>query len=98
MVELGGFPRLGPAEVAGISYIQLGGEGRTEPRDFGPGQALETWQGFVALIGLYLRGERGFTARLAMERSDHASDYDHLSRHGEWDATDPATPERFADG
>lgn len=97
MVELGGFPRLGPAEVAGISYIQLGGDGKTEPRDFGPGQALETWQGFVSLIGLYLRGERGFTARLAMERSDHASDYDHLSRHGEWDTTEPAVEERFAD-
>lgn len=98
MVELGGFARLGPAEVAGISYIQLGGEGKTEPRDFGPGQALETWQGFVSLIGLYLRGERGFTARLAMERSDHASDYDHLSRHGEWDTTEAAVEERFPDG
>ncbi|WP_323716523.1 double-strand break repair protein AddB [Paracoccus aminovorans] len=98
MAELGGFSKLGPAQVAGISYIQLGGEGRTEPRDFGPGQAVETWEGFVSLIGQYLRGERGFTARLAMERSDHASDYDHLSRHGEWDTAEPATPERFADG
>lgn len=98
MVELGAFERLGQAEVAGISYIQLGGEGKTEPRDFGPGQALETWAGFVGLIGQYLRGERGFVARLAMERSDHASDYDHLSRHGEWDTTEVARPERFRDG
>lgn len=98
MVELGAFGKLGPAEVAGISYIQLGGEGKTEARDFGPGQALETWAGFVNLIGQYLRGERGFVARLAMERSDHASDYDHLSRHGEWDVTEAARPERFRDG
>lgn len=97
MVELGGFSRLDAAPVAGISYIQLGGEGRTEPRDFGPGQARETWQGFITLIGHYLRGERGFTARLAMERSDHASDYDHLSRHGEWDTTEPADEQRFSD-
>ena len=95
MVEMGGFGKLGPVPVAGISYIQLGGEGKTEPREFGPGFALETWQGFVALIGLYLRGERGFVARLAMERTDHASDYDHLSRHGEWDATQAAVSERF---
>ncbi|UXU75762.1 MULTISPECIES: double-strand break repair protein AddB [unclassified Paracoccus (in: a-proteobacteria)] len=98
MVELGGFSRLGPVEVAGISYIHLGGEGRTEPRSFAPGDGQRSWQGFVTLIGRYLRGERGFTARLAMERTDHASDYDHLSRHGEWDATQPARPERFRDG
>ncbi len=98
MVEQGAFKALGRADVAGISYIQLGGEGKAETRDFGPGFAQETWAGFVDLIGLYLRGERGFTARLAMERSDHASDYDHLSRHGEWDMTEHAQPERFSDG
>ncbi|SMO72157.1 double-strand break repair protein AddB [Paracoccus laeviglucosivorans] len=97
MVEQGAFSRLGPVPVAGISYIQLGGEGRTEERDFGPGYPQETWAGFVDLIRRYLLGERGFTARLAMERSDHASDYDHLSRHGEWDTTEIAKPERFHD-
>ncbi|MDS9466782.1 double-strand break repair protein AddB [Paracoccus sp. MBLB3053] len=97
MVEQGAFKGLGRADVEGISYIQLGGEGKTERREFGPGYAQETWTGFVDLIGLYLRGERGFTARLAMERSDHASDYDHLSRHGEWDVTQTAQPERFGD-
>ncbi|MFT4014504.1 MAG: double-strand break repair protein AddB [Paracoccus sp. (in: a-proteobacteria)] len=98
MVQMGAFDRLGRTEVQGISYIQLGGEGRTETRDFPPGFADETWRGFVTLIGHYLRGERGFTARLAMERSDHAGVYDHLSRHGEWDATQDARPERFRDG
>lgn len=98
MVEQGAFRDLGRADVAGISYIRLGGEGKTEARDFPPGFAQETWAGFVDLIGRYLRGERGFTARLAMERSDHASDYDHLSRHGEWDMTTAATPERLSDG
>lgn len=98
MVEQGAFDRLGPVPVRGISYIHLGGEGRTEPRVLDPGQALEAWRGFVTLIGHYLRGDRGFTARLAMERGDHASDYDHLSRHGEWDMSEEATPERFGDG
>ncbi|WP_347267051.1 double-strand break repair protein AddB [Paracoccus sp. (in: a-proteobacteria)] len=98
MVQHGAFRALGAAEVAGISYVQLGGEGRTEPRSFDPALAESTWQGFVRLIGRYLSGERGFVARLAMERTDQASDYDHLSRHGEWDATRPATPERIGDG
>lgn len=98
MVAHGAFRGLGATDVAGISYVQLGGEGRTEPRKFDAGLAETTWQGFVRLIRLYLAGERGFVARLAMERTDHASDYDHLSRHGEWDMTQPATPERFGDG
>ncbi|WP_287886423.1 MULTISPECIES: double-strand break repair protein AddB [Paracoccus] len=97
MVRHGAFRTLGPAEVEGISYIQLGGEGRTEPREFSAGFAEETWAGFVTLIRRYLGGERGFTARLAMERSDHASDYDHLSRHGEWDTTETPQPQRFGD-
>ncbi|MFC3527563.1 double-strand break repair protein AddB [Paracoccus mangrovi] len=98
MVEQGAFRALGRADVAGISYIQLGEEGKTHSRDFGPGFAQDTWAGFVDLIGRYLRGERGFTARLAMERTDHTGDYDHLSRFGEWDLTQPAKPERFDDG
>lgn len=98
MVQQGAFDALGPIDVAGISYIQLGGEGKTEARTFSTEFARETWAGFVELIGLYLSGERGFTARLAMERSDHAGDYDHLSRHGEWDMTQAARPERLGDG
>ncbi|KGJ05692.1 double-strand break repair protein AddB [Paracoccus halophilus] len=97
MVERGGFRDLGPAEVEGISYIRLGGDGLTYRREFPPGFAQDSWAGFVELVGRYLRGERGFTARLAMERTDHASDYDHLSRHGEWDMTQIAQPERFGD-
>ena len=97
LAERGAFDKLGQAEVAGISYIQLGGEGATEPRDFPLGFADQTWDGFVALITKYLQGERGFTARLAMEQSSHGSDYDHLSRLGEWSPTEPATPEKIGD-
>ncbi|MFD2844088.1 hypothetical protein [Paracoccus cavernae] len=61
------------------------------------GFADQTWDGFVALITKYLQGERGFTARLAMEQSSHGSDYDHLSRLGEWSPTEPATPEKIGD-
>lgn len=97
MVQRGAFDALGPIDVAGISYIQLGGEGKTEPREFPAGSAEHTWAGFVTLIGKYLRGERGFTARLAMEQSAHASDYDHLSRLGEWSITQQAVPQRLKD-
>ena len=95
MVQHGAFDALGRADVQGISYIQLGGEGATEPRDLPPGFAEETWQGFVTLVGLYLSGERGFTSRLAMEHAGDGGTYDHLARLGEWDPTVPAEPERL---
>lgn len=95
MAAKGAFDALGPVEPAGIAFIQLGGEGRTEPRSFDAAFAQETWDGFVTLIGKYLRAERGFTARLAMEQSVHGSDYDHLSRLGEWSVTEPAHPQHL---
>ncbi|MFD1795103.1 double-strand break repair protein AddB [Paracoccus aurantiacus] len=84
MVAKGAFPTLGPVEVEGISYIQLGAEGETHPRKFTADAAEETWQKFVILASHYLRGERGFTARRALQKTTDAGDYDHLSRYGEW--------------
>ena len=80
-----------PMEVADLRYIQLGGEGATEPRGWNDDMS-RTWDQFVELIGTYLRGEQGFTARRAMQRTGHGSDYDHLSRFGEWSEADPAQP------
>ena len=93
MVMRGAFDTIGPVPVSGIGFIQLGGEGRTEPREFSPEMAEETWSGLVSLLGKYLRGERGFTARLAMEQAGYGSDYDHLSRFGEWTITEAAAPQ-----
>jgi ATP-dependent helicase/nuclease subunit B len=45
------------------------------------------------LIGAYLSPETGFAARRAAVKRDHVSDYDHLSRFGEWTAAEPAQPE-----
>ena len=88
MVEKGAFPALGPAAVEGVSYIQLGGEGETFGRKFSAEAAEETWQKFILLARHYLRHGRGFTARRALQKAGDASDYDHLSRFGEWGAGD----------
>jgi len=88
MVEKGAFPTLGPAAVGGVSYIQLGGEGETFGRKFSAEAAEETWQKFILLARHYLRQGRGFTARRALQKAGDASDYDHLSRFGEWGAGD----------
>ncbi|WP_134724891.1 double-strand break repair protein AddB [Paracoccus luteus] len=88
MVEAGAFGT--PLPVAALRYIQLGGEGKTAPIDWNDAVRAETRDGLALLLAGYLDGTHGFTARLAMEKDSDASDYDHLSRLGEWSATDAA--------
>ncbi|WCR03416.1 double-strand break repair protein AddB [Paracoccus saliphilus] len=97
MARRGGFDALGPVDVAGIRYIQLGGEGRTHGREYSLEMEVRNWEGFLRLIGAYLSGETGFTAMRAPEKTSYAGDYDHLSRYGEWSLTDPAQPEKVGD-
>lgn len=94
MVTRGAFNRLGPVPVSGVSYIQLGGEGATEPRTLPPEAIAETWDRFVDLIRRYQAGGKGFTARRAVEQVADGGDYDHLSRFGEWSMADDPVPEK----
>lgn len=88
MVENGAFEDIGPTEVAGISYIQLGDKGKTEARDL----EADLWDHFVTLIRAYLSGETGFAALRGGEASRFQGDYEHLARFGEWDLSDAAKP------
>lgn len=91
LVEAGAFRELGTARVAGMSYIQLGGEGKEADRSDALAGMAETWARFLGLMRTYLDGGAGFTARRAMERNSFGSDYDRLSRFGEWNAATPPT-------
>ena len=57
----------------------------------------EAWDGLIALLGKYRRRTQGYTARRAMQTTAATSDYDHLSRFGEWDFTDTPTPEEVGE-
>ncbi|MFV0299783.1 MAG: double-strand break repair protein AddB [Paracoccus sp. (in: a-proteobacteria)] len=94
MVANGAFDRIGPAEVAGIGYIQLGGDGKTQARQLPDDLMGEFWTRFVALIRAYLSGDVGFAAQRAGTPGRFGGDYDHLARRGEWDLSKPANPER----
>lgn len=93
MVARGAFAAIGPREVAAMTYIRLGGDGETRDLKMGPDEIEATWQRFRALVARYLRPETGYTARRAMQTTTIASDYDHLSRFGEWQISDPAKGE-----
>ena len=97
MARRGGFDALGPAEVAGLRYIQLGGEGLTHDRAYSAESEAEAWHGFQRLIAAYLTGGTGFTAMNAPERTSYAGDYDHLARFGEWSLSDSAQPRKVGD-
>uniref|UniRef100_UPI0025F7DA37 PD-(D/E)XK nuclease family protein n=1 Tax=uncultured Paracoccus sp. TaxID=189685 RepID=UPI0025F7DA37 len=97
MARRGGFDALGPVDVAGLRYIQLGGEGETHPRDYSPALEEENWAGFGRLIAAYLAGDTGFTSMRAPEQTSYAGDYDHLARFGEWSLADAPQAERVGD-
>ncbi|TKW66759.1 MAG: double-strand break repair protein AddB [Paracoccus denitrificans] len=97
MVQMGAFPALGQPAVEGISYIQLGGDGATMSRKFSAEAAQETWAKFIILSRHYLQHGQGFTARRALQKAGDTSDYDHLSRYGEWGAGDLPVKMRVGD-
>ncbi|MFN4060610.1 MAG: double-strand break repair protein AddB [Paracoccus hibiscisoli] len=97
MARRGGFDALGPVDVAGLRYIQLGGEGRTHLREHSDQIEEETWDGFIRLLQSYVDGEAGFTAMRAPQSTSYAGDYDHLARYGEWALTDVAAPRKVGD-
>jgi len=96
MAEEGGFKGLDPSEVARLSYVGLKADLDIETTDLQPGEVAEVWAEFGRLIASYSRPGQGYTARRALEKVTDPSDYDHLSRFGEWDMTDDPSPEDLA--
>ena len=93
MAEEGAFKDLDAEEVARVVYVGLKAQLKTQEITPDPGQVAETWAEFTRLIAAYARPGQGYTARRALESVRDASDYDHLSRFGEWDLTAHPVPE-----
>jgi len=97
MVERGAFETLGPRAVSNMTYVRLGGAGETRDVKGKSKDRTETpeeaWARLTELVARYQRLSQGFTARRAMQKTRDSSDYDLLSRFGEWDATDEPEPE-----
>ena len=88
IAELGGFAGLPATPVSGLGYIGLGST-KSRILDVTETLATETLNGLRDLIRAYQNPKRGYTARARMERRTDISDFDHLSRRGEWDDSDP---------
>ncbi|RWR33337.1 double-strand break repair protein AddB [Sinirhodobacter populi] len=93
MIGKGAFDRIGPRRVGAMTYIRLGGEGETRDLPMDQADIDVTWAKFERLIARYLDPRTGYTARRALQSVRDRSDYDHLSRFGEWEMSDlPDTP------
>ncbi|MBZ0130367.1 MAG: double-strand break repair protein AddB [Rhodobacteraceae bacterium] len=92
MIEAGAFEGIAAASVAGLQYISLASSEKDPMVKLDDDLINQTWEGLRLLIRAYRRLETGYTARAAVEKRTDPSDYDHLSRRGEWDDADPPEP------
>ncbi len=95
IAEVGGFDDVKAAPVIGLEYIGLGASanetaGKIQPIEMQDDLATKTWEELRALIAAYQHPEQGYSARARMQKDQDVSDYDYLSRRGEWeDSEDP---------
>lgn len=93
MVERGAFAAIGPRAAGPMTYIRLGGDGETRTLAMKEETIAQIWDKLKQLIAAYQRPDQGYTARRALQKETDVSDYDHLSRYGEWEMSDPAKAE-----
>ena len=90
MAERAGFEGIEPRHVVRAAFVGLGSVTKEVDAPLDKLSADEVWARFSTLMQQYLNDDQPYTARRAMFKSDTVSDYDHLSRYGEWDISDPA--------
>jgi len=90
MATEGAFAGLGPAPVAQAAYVGLGRHFKLSEAPVDPDSLAEHRTRLIGLIARYRTRAQGYTARRALQADRERSDYDALSRLGEWRLTDPA--------
>lgn len=98
IAQKGGFRGVAAAKVSTLSYIELRQDGREVIVPMDGRLVEETWRGLQDLLGKYLRGDSGFTAKPRPKSYEHPSEYDQLARYGEWSKTDAPVRERLSHG
>lgn len=93
IAEHGGFKEIGPAPVATAAFIGIGGSYKEQIAPFDDEPLDSAWKKFKDLIASYQSYEQGYSARRALFSVKDFSDYDQLSRFGEWTLSDTPVPE-----
>tara|TARA_B110000503_G_scaffold64910_1_gene102142 strand:+ start:397 stop:3366 length:2970 start_codon:yes stop_codon:yes gene_type:complete len=93
MIELGAFKAVGRVAAEGATFVAVNTGMRDVPAPLKDHPAMQVWDEFQTLLQKYQQKSRGYSARIAMFSTTDFSNYDHLSRFGEWDTSDDAVPE-----
>ncbi|MDA1154719.1 MAG: double-strand break repair protein AddB [Proteobacteria bacterium] len=93
MVENGGFEDVGPVQVTDAQFIGIKPDAKTVPAPMKDNPTDTTMAGMIALLQHWKQADSGYTARYALFSKNDLGSYDHLSRFGEWDSSDPAQPQ-----
>lgn len=92
IVDQGGFEGLETARTLTATYIGLTPQVLV-PAPLEDVPTAVVWNELRVLMQRWAVHSRGYTARMTPKLMKYASDYDHLSRYGEWDDTTEITPE-----
>ena len=95
LAEQSGFKNIEPNAVYSAAFIGLGPPPKVVKMPSEKESIDTAYQKLRQLISRYQETDQGYTARRALFKSDDFSDYDHLSRYGEWDVSHPAKKERL---
>ncbi len=88
----GGFAGLDARTPLALELLGLGTQ-KTRPYPADPGWLAEKWQQMHALLAALMDGRTPWAPRLKPQFVHQGSDYDHLSRFGEWAHGDPIARE-----
>jgi double-strand break repair protein AddB len=93
MVSRGAFKDLGQKDVEEAVFIGVNAAMKDVPAPLDKAPIDAVYAGLETLFGKWNRPTIGYSARMAMFSKDDASNYDHLSRFGEWTMADMPKPE-----
>ena len=93
MVEQGAFRQLGRRNVADAAYIGLNASPAVVNAPLAKLPPAQVWDEFLLLLAAWSRHDRGYTSRIAPEKTTDTGEFDHLARFGEWDHTSEPAPE-----
>ena len=84
IAQAGGFEGIAKGKISHLELIGLGAGGKELSLDFSDEEIDEIWGQLGDLMQAFGSEKLGFTAHLRPERIQYTSDFDHLSRFGEW--------------
>jgi ATP-dependent helicase/nuclease subunit B len=93
MMEEGGFDSVPMGKVSEVAYLGLDNKLTETVLPLDPGDVAEVKKKLVQLIRSYDDPALGYTARRMMKTVRYETNFEHLSRYGEWSDADTPVPE-----